>query len=355
MWLQPRRIIYTFVPSHVVRYQPLEQNFKVSRILETSRQQPLPLKRRRAAPLRLPAFCTSPSPLPPPTSAKVELTPTLNPLPAPSRFALASASGLFAVALILPAALAARDANAQHLAFLPRLIEGYGTHYQIILYTALFGILHSGLASLRKTVTQYVGERLYRVVFALSSLPAAGFLISYFIAHRYDGAQLWQIQGMPGVHGAVYAASFASFLLLYPATFNLAEVAAILRPSFRMYETGVTRITRHPQLWGQVIWCVAHSAWMGSSFTVVASLCLVAHHCFGAWNGDRRQRDAFGEEWFELEKRTSILPFVAVFDGRQRLDIEEFLRPAYVGVVAFVLGSYAAHPYVLRLIGGLNL
>lgn len=247
------------------------------------------------------------------------------------------------------------DAATEGVAFIPRFMDAYSTHYEMIFYSVVFGVLHSGLASLRPILTPRMGERLYRVIFALTSLPAAGFLIAFFIAHRYDGTQFWHIQGIPGVHNAVYAMTFLSFLLLYPATFNLAEVAAIVRPGFRMYETGVTRITRHPQLWGQVLWCVAHSAWMGSSFTLVASLCLVSHHCFGAWNGDRRQRDAFGDEWFELEKRTSILPFAAVLDGKQNLELKEFLRPAYIGVVAFILGAYASHPYILRVIGDLKL
>lgn len=333
-----------FVRSPVVRS---------STVLRTSiRSQPcFQVPPRRRFPISLSFRVPSP---PSPTKTS-EPEPTIPPLPASSRAALSWAFALGAGALSVPFALALHDSLASGLSFWPQLTETYGSHLLIILFTLLFGALHSGLASLRPVVTAVTGERLYRVFFALTSLPSAGALITYFIAHRYDGAQLWRLQGVPGMHEAMYAVTFVSFMLLYPATFNLLEVAAVLKPGFRMYETGVTRITRHPQLWGQVLWCVSHTAWMGTSFSLVSSMCLVAHHAFGAWNGDRRQRDRFGEEWAQLEKRTSIVPFAAVLDGKQKLQVSEFLRPAYLGVIGFILGTYAAHPYMLRIVGNLHI
>ena len=71
----------------------------------------------------------------------------------------------------------------------------------------------------------------------------------YFINHRYDGLQLWQLQDVPGVHQFVWISNFISFLFLYPATFNLLEVAAVDKPKLHLYETGIMRITRHPQVY----------------------------------------------------------------------------------------------------------
>ncbi len=156
------------------------------------------------------------------------------------------------------------------------------------------------------------------------------------------------------MHEAVWAMTFVSFLLLYPATFDLLQVAAIKRPRLTIFESGVTRISRHPQLWGQVLWCVAHTAWLGTSFSVVASCGLVAHHLFGVWNGDRRLRDRFGEVWLEYSKRTSILPFVAIADGRQQFKLGEVVTPAYLGVTAFIIAAYMSHPLILRTVGALH-
>ena len=66
--------------------------------------------------------------------------------------------------------------------------------------------------------------------------------------HRYDGMQLWDVRSVFGVHELVWAMSFISFFFLYPSTFNLLEVAAVDEPKVHMWETGIMRITRHPQV-----------------------------------------------------------------------------------------------------------
>ncbi|AHB89236.1 zeta-carotene isomerase nnrU [Thermosynechococcus sp. NK55a] len=208
----------------------------------------------------------------------------------------------------------------------------------------LFAIAHSGLASLRPWAEKQVGARAYRIFFALVSLPLATILILYFLAHRYDGVQLWQLQGVPGMGALVWGLSALSFLFLYPATFNLLEIAAVQKPEVHLYETGIIRITRHPQLWGQVIWCVAHTLWLGTSFSLLTSLGLIAHHCFGVWHGDRRWYARHGEAFAALKNRTSIIPFKAIWEGKQQLVWQEFLRPAYGGVVIFVALLWWLHP-----------
>ncbi|KAG0456443.1 hypothetical protein HPP92_024231 [Vanilla planifolia] len=64
----------------------------------------------------------------------------------------------------------------------------------ILVLIFIFAIVHSGLASFRDAGEKLIGERAYRVLFAGVSLPLALSSIVYFINHRYDGAQLWQIQ-----------------------------------------------------------------------------------------------------------------------------------------------------------------
>ena len=128
---------------------------------------------------------------------------------------------------------------------------------------AFFGFAHSGLAGLRSSAesainsalgSEGVGERVWRVFFGVVSLPLAVSCVVFFINHRYDGVPLWDLKLVPGVHGLCWALSFVSFWFLYPSTFNLLEVAAVDKPKFHMWETGIMRITRHPQMVGQLIW-----------------------------------------------------------------------------------------------------
>lgn len=211
-----------------------------------------------------------------------------------------------------------------------------------------FAIAHSGLAALRPTGEKYIGPRLYRVVFALVSIPFATTLIIYFIKHRYDGAQLWNFQGVSGVQSLVWMLSAVSFFFLYPATFNLLEIAAVQKPQVHLYEAGIIRITRHPQMVGQVIWCLAHWLWLGTSFMGVTCAGLVLHHLFGVWHGDRRLAQRYGEAFEAVKARTSVIPFLAIGQGRQFLAPKEFIRPAYGGVLVFVGILWWVHPLLIR-------
>jgi uncharacterized membrane protein len=210
-----------------------------------------------------------------------------------------------------------------------------------------FAIAHSGLAALRPRAEKLIGARLYRILFALVSLNLAVAMIIYFFNHRYDGLQLWQVQGVPAVKPIVWVLSAISFLFLYPATFNLLEIAAIEKPQVHLYETGIIRITRHPQMVGQLIWCIAHTLWIGTTFTLLTSMGLVLHHLFGVWHGDKRLGDRYGEAFAAVKARTTVIPFLAILQGRQTLVWSEFLRPAYLGVAVFVGVLWWAHPLLI--------
>ncbi|KAM7259253.1 hypothetical protein ACFE04_014994 [Oxalis oulophora] len=217
----------------------------------------------------------------------------------------------------------------------------------MLLLILIFAGVHSGLASLRDIGEKLIGERAFRVLFAGISLPLAVTTVVYFINHRYDGLQLWQLQGVPGMHEFVWISNFISFFFLYPSTFNLLEVAAVDKPKMHLWETGIMRITRHPQMVGQVMWCLAHSLWIGNSVTVAASVGLIGHHLFGVWNGDRRLAIRYGEDFEVVKKRTSVVPFAAILDGRQKLPkdyYKEFIRLPYLTITGLTLGAYFAHP-----------
>lgn len=230
------------------------------------------------------------------------------------------------------------------------VLEGVAGGNSLLVNLALgtiFPLVHSGLASLRPAAEPIVGARTWRVIFACASLPLAWTWIMYFIAHRYDGGLLWNLHGDPAVHAAVWIASFISFFFLYPSTFNLLEVAAVDKPQLHLWETGVIRITRHPQLTGQVIWSAAHLAWLGTPFTLETMLLLVAHHTFAAWNGDRRLADKHGPAFETIKERTSVVPFGAIVEGRQQLPADywkEWVRLPYAVISVAVVGAYLSHP-----------
>ena len=224
-----------------------------------------------------------------------------------------------------------------------------GIHHSSLVMLALlilFAVIHSGGAALRNLAESILGARVWRLIFATASIPSAVILIGWFLAHRYDGIRLWNLQGTPGLIPLIWLGTAISFLFLYPATYNLLEIPAVLKPQVRLYATGIIRVSRHPQAVGQILWCFTHALWIGSSFMLVTCIGLVAHHLFAVWHGDRRLRARFGEAFEQLKASTSVVPFAAVLDGRQQLQWQEFVRPSQLGIAIAVGVFWWAHHYI---------
>jgi uncharacterized membrane protein len=228
------------------------------------------------------------------------------------------------------------------------------SHFIMLALIGGFAFAHSGLASLRLEAEKRVGPRLYRVLFALVSISLAVVLIIYFVNHRYDGVQLWQVQGQSWVLPLVWVLSATSFIFLYPSTFNLLEIAAVFQPKVHLHKTGIVRITRHPQMVGQVIWCVAHTLWVGTTFTLATSLGLIGYHLFAVWHGDRRLLIRYGDAFEDAKAKTSVMPFLAIAQGRQTFNFGEFVRPAYLGIAVFVGLFWWVHPVIIRAAAGIH-
>lgn len=235
------------------------------------------------------------------------------------------------------------------VSFLENDVARGNSHLVTLAFGIIFPIVHSGLASLRPFGEKIVGARTWRVIFAFPSLCLAYSWIVYFISHAHDGIQFYDISHISWVHGLAWIVNFASFLFLYPSVYNLKEVAAVEKPQIHLWETGIIRITRHPQYVGQAMWSAAHLAMVGTSFTALTMALLVGHHAFACWNGDRRLEAAHGENFLKIKERTSIIPFQAIIEGRQQLPkdyYKELIRAPFVLIAVGSIGAYFAHPYM---------
>ncbi len=225
-------------------------------------------------------------------------------------------------------------------------METHKTSLLILVLILIFAVIHSGGAALRSRAEAVIGPRLWRLLFVSLSLPSAVILISYFLAHRYDGIRLWNLQGNNYVFLLVWILTAISFLFLYPATYNLLEIPSVLKPQVRIYGTGIMRITRHPQAFGQIIWCLAHTLWIGTSFTFITSIGLIFHHLFAIWHGDKRLEIKFGEEFYKYKESTSVIPFVAILEGRQQIKLKEFFKLSQLGILIAIAIIWWSHKYI---------
>ena len=225
-------------------------------------------------------------------------------------------------------------------------MEIHKTSFVVFILIIIFAIIHSGGAALRNKAESIMGPRLWRLLFVSVSLPSAIILIGYFLTHRYDGIRLWNLQGNSFVFYTVWVLTAISFLFLYPATYNLLEIPSVQRPKIRIYSTGIMRVTRHPQAIGQIIWCIAHSLWIGTSFTLVTSLGLIFHHLFAIWHGDKRLEFKFGEEFYKFRESTSIIPFLAIIEGRQVFKFREYFKLSQIGILIAIIVIWTSHRYI---------
>ena len=225
-------------------------------------------------------------------------------------------------------------------------METHKTSIVVFILILIFAIIHSGGAALRNRAELIMGPRLWRLCFVSLSLPSAIILIGYFLSHRYDGIRLWNLQGNNYVFFIVWILTAISFIFLYPATYNLLEIPSLKKPKIRIYSTGIMRITRHPQAIGQIIWCIAHSLWIGTSFTLITSFGLICHHLFAIWHGDKRLEFKFGDEFYRYREKTSIIPFLAIIDGRQEFKFKEYFKWSQLGILIAILVIWSSHKYI---------
>jgi uncharacterized membrane protein len=222
-------------------------------------------------------------------------------------------------------------------------------------YASLAGFvfIHVGLSAtgFRRVVTRAVGEPLYQGLFSLASIGLlVALVITYGPAHADPGnAQIWAppVWTRHAAHVFVFLGfllAVSGYLAVNPTAFGMQSAARNAEPA-----RGVSRITRHPFLWGVVLWAVGHLISNGdlvgmSMFASIAVMCVL-----GMSSIDRKmaRRDPYG--WEGLAAVTSITPFGAILRGRNRLVIGELwwrfvvAIGVYVGV-AWVHGAVFGRP-----------
>jgi uncharacterized membrane protein len=113
---------------------------------------------------------------------------------------------------------------------------------------------------------------------------------------------------------------------------------------------GMIRITRHPIMWGVMLWAGAHAIARGDAKSLVFFGAFLLLAAVGTLSMDARKKA--NPDWPRFAAATSHVPFVAILQGRNRVVWTEigWLRPL-IGLAAFAAFFYAhawlfdARPY----------
>ncbi len=95
---------------------------------------------------------------------------------------------------------------------------------------------------------------------------------------------------------------------------------------------GAVKITRHPANLSMAAWGALHLVANGDLRSVVLMSSILLLGVLGSMHIDARRRKDYGEAWRRFEEQTSLVPFVAILRGEQRL------RLADIGWWRIVLG-----------------
>lgn len=203
---------------------------------------------------------------------------------------------------------------------------------------------------LRDRIIAVTGERPYIGLFSVASLAAIVWLAMSYNAASVNDENRFLYDLGPGIrHAAIPIIALAFFLgvqgLLTPNPTSVQQEGAAARG-----ETirGVLRITRHPFLWGVVIWSAFHIAANGELASVIFFGTFLVLAFFGTFSIDGKRRRKLGPVWDTFAAKSSKIPFAAVVGGRNSLNIGESLGWRFWVALAIFLAVLLAHARLFR-------
>lgn len=209
-----------------------------------------------------------------------------------------------------------------------------------------FALLHLGVAAtgLRAKIIAGIGEGPYRGLFSVLSAGLLIWMIVSLGALRADAgdvlnAALWSPPSW-GRHVA-HILVLLGFLLAVPGLLTPGPTLAGFEGSVTREEParGVLRITRHPFMWGLVLWAAGHLAVNGERWAVMLFGVLALMALYGTRSIDRKGRARNPEAWDRFAAATSNIPFAAILAGRNKLVLSEsWLRLAAALIVFALVG-----------------
>jgi uncharacterized membrane protein len=179
--------------------------------------------------------------------------------------------------------------------------------------------IHFGVSGtrLRDALVRLVGDKIYRGLFALTSIAGLIWLIRAYSTAPY--VPLWGklLVLQPVAEPLVLIA--AAFVVIGVSTPSPAGASGESQLTREVKVCGITRVTRHPFLWGTALWALVHFVVNGdlASSIVFGSLLVLA--VGGTASIDAKRRRAYGERWEQFASQTSNVPFGAIVGGRNQL------------------------------------
>ena len=83
---------------------------------------------------------------------------------------------------------------------------------------------------------------------------------------------------------------------------------------------GIVSVTRHPFLWGVVLWAISHLVVNGDAASIIMMGGVLILAVGGMFHIDRKREARLGSAWGPIALTTSLVPFLAILTKRTRFD-----------------------------------
>jgi uncharacterized membrane protein len=215
---------------------------------------------------------------------------------------------------------------------------------QLIVAALVWIAIHLGLAgtALRDVVVRRIGDQTFRGLFSVLSIVALIFLVWAWSASATT--LLWVA---PDWLRWILALAMLPAFVLFVASVN-GRNPTMIGPGETVSQPprGMIRVTRHPMLWSFAIWGAVHIFGNGDTASVLFFGAFLVTALAGMPSIDAKLARRDLNAWQALSAATSIVPFVAIAQGRNRFVLNEvgWLNPA-IGLLAWIV-ILAAHPWL---------
>ena len=213
---------------------------------------------------------------------------------------------------------------------------------QLILAAAAFLATHFiSSTPLRAALARSLEEKGYLGAYSLAAFATLGWMIWAYGKAPIE--PLWP--GLPLLPALVMPFSFillaCGLLSRNPTIVGADRLLKSPEPA-----RGIIRVTRHPMMWGFMLWAGAHVLARGEMKSTVFFGAFLVLAALGALLIDRRKEKTFGDDWQRFAAVTSYFPFLAILQGRNRLDAAEIgWRNPAIGL-ALTIVFFLAHAWM---------
>lgn len=204
--------------------------------------------------------------------------------------------------------------------------------------------VHIGIAGtrLRDAVVGRIDENTFRAAFSLLSVVVIVFLVRAW--STASTAHVWYAPDW--LRWLLVAVMLPGFVLFVASVSG--PNPTMLGPAGATAQAprGMIRVTRHPMLWSFALWAAVHIVGNGDTASILFFAAFLVTALAGMLSIDAKVARRDPATWQALSAATSIVPFAAIVQGRNRFVPREIGWPT----LAIALAAWAAllylHPWL---------